>query len=148
MWRHTIAFVALAGAMSPGLSAQQPVGQANATTGPGMRKETAIEVCGVDGERTYLKKLRCPDDYPPSFERRGNVGPRSETKTKQDEEAVLSQMLSTDALKPGEKDFHTIDQYDVVCRIQVITLYLDMYHCPESKSHPVPPGFRLKGQKQ
>jgi len=125
-----------------------PAKEATPAAGAGMSKAASIEVCGVDGERTYLQNLRCGGDKAPTFERAGSVGPRSEVKTKEDEEAVMQQILSTKALKPGEKDFHTIDEYDVVCGGKTVKIYLDMYHCPEPKTRLAPPGFTVKGQKQ
>ena len=127
--------------------AEAPTEQVKPTAEPGMSKEAAIEVCGVGGERAYLQKLRCTDDSPPTFERSGSVGPRNDIKTKEDEALILKQMMSTQPLTKGEKDVHTIDNYEVACRDKKVDVYLDMYHCPEPKSHTVPPGFSLKGQK-
>ena len=135
-----IGSIALAGPETPKDPPKPPAA-------PGMSKEAAIDVCGVDGERSYLSRLRCSDDSSPKFERSGSVGPRNEVKTKEDEAATLRQIMSTEPLKPGEKDFHTIDQYEVTCRSKSVMVYVDMYHCPEGKTHGVPPGFTLKGQK-
>ena len=148
---HGVGVALLAGTLSclteSGMTAATP-GGTPATSQPGMSKLTAIEVCEVVGEREYLKKLRCADDYPPTFERAGNAGMRNEIKTADDERVADEQFMSTKPLKSGVTDFHTVDRYEVVCRGKTVNLYLDMYHCPESKTHAVPPGFTLNGQKK
>ena len=111
--------------------------------GPGLSKETAIDVCTPRGEYEYLDRLRCADGQPALYERQGSVGFRTEPKTPEDEKAVGDQMGNANPVPAGQKDFHMLDGYDVRCTVQKITIYMDMYHCPEPATFPVPTGFTL-----
>jgi len=113
--------------------------------GPGFTKDSAIEVCNPAGERAYFDRLRCSDGVPLRYKRTGSYGSRNETRTKEEEQAALDQMMSRAALAPGEKDFHVVDGYEVRCGHETVMIYADMYHCPEPESHAVPPGFTLEG---
>jgi hypothetical protein len=112
-------------------------------SGLGMVKENAIEVCRPKGERTYLDRLACSDGSVVKYERTGSVGFRNEPKSKKDEKAVQAQMLGNEPIKPGQKDFHMLDGYEVECGAIKTVLFLDMYHCPEPKNQGAPPGFSL-----
>jgi hypothetical protein len=112
-------------------------------SGFGVVKESAIEVCGPKGERAYLDRLACSDGGAVKYQRTGSVGFRNEPKSKQDEKAVQAQMMSAEPIKPGQKDFHMLDGYEVACGAVKTLLYLDMYHCPEPKDQGAPLGFSL-----
>jgi hypothetical protein len=123
-------------------SAKPAQGQAKPPE-PGLAKLTAIEVCRPDGEYAYLDRLRCADGRPALYERLGSVGFRNEPTTPEDEKAVGDQMGNAGPIPAGQKDFHILDAYDVRCTVQKITLYMDLYHCPEATRQRVPSGFTL-----
>ena len=121
----------------------EPASAQSRQTALGIVKESAIEVCGPKGERAYLDHVTCSDGSMVKYERTGSVGFRNEPKSKQDEKAVQAQMLGGKPIKPGQKDFHVLDGYEVECGAIKTVLYLDMYHCPEPKDQGAPPGFSL-----
>ncbi len=121
--------------------AARPRGSGDGKTGPGTTPAEAIEVCTPKGEIGYLSRLRCPNGRAPRFERGGSVGPRNEPQSEEDEQAMMEQ-LGTEP-KPGQKDFHIIDVYEVKCSTKTYAIHLDMYHCKSPEPMVAPPGFTL-----
>lgn len=107
----------------------------------GFTREGAIEVCDPNGERAYLRRLRCSDGEAPRFNRLGSVGSRTEIKTKEDEKAAMDQMMAD--VPAGQRDFHTLDLYEVACSDKTVELFLDMYHCKAAPPSEAPAGFTI-----
>jgi len=84
-------------------------------------KENPVRVSMPQGQHAYLRRLRCPDDRAPTFERVGNFGP-----------GVFGSI---------------IDGYRVTCGGEAEPaehlIYMDMYHPDHIETAP-PPGFTLK----
>lgn len=79
-------------------------------------EKNPVRARGPEGERTYLRRLRCADGNPPAFERQGSTG-----------------------IGP----YHNIlDLYTVQCAgAAPVSVYIDMYHKHEE---PAPlPGFTI-----
>jgi len=111
--------------------------------GPGLTKGTAVEVCGPTGAREYLDRLRCPEGSTARSLRTGNMGPRNDPATKDDENAMREQFSTSVPIRSGQRDFHLIDAYSAECPSLTAVLYLDVFHCPDPKTQPPPPGFSL-----
>jgi hypothetical protein len=114
----------------------------------GESKATAVEVCKPSGERAYLARLVCADGTRPTFVRQGSFGMRTahfEDLPKEQQDELFKTMLSGRALKPGEKDYHVIDGYEVTCGQVKRIVYMDMYHCEASPPDKAPAGFRMNG---
>lgn len=105
---------------------------------------TAVEVCRPQGQRAYLRRLRCPDGSTPTFSRGGSGQSRTLPKTPEEEKLVAEQMFRQGPLKPGEPDYHIIDYYDVRCGDRTTTVIMDMYHCAQPEPTQAPPGFTIE----
>lgn len=122
------------------------------STDLGASKATAIEVCMPAGQRAYLSRLRCPDGTAPGFQRSGSAGPRTEYPPQQpgeSDEAYAGRVFGSSSarlgapLAVGETDHHVIDIYRLTCGQSTVTLFLDMYHCPDPKPREAPPGMSI-----
>lgn len=122
-------------------SAAPPAASPAASGSYGTTKEAAIEVCKPEGERRYLRRLRCADGSAPEFSRDGSGGSRTDLKTPEDERKSADQMFGD--VKPGDADYHVIDYYTVRCGDRETTLILDMYHCKQPEPSQAPAGFTL-----
>lgn len=130
---------------APRSAAAAPAAQSVATQ-YGVTMETAVEVCRPQGEREYLRRLRCADGTAPTFNRTGSGPPRTRATTPEQEAQALEQMrkMFLDApLAAGEPDYHIVDLYDVSCGTTVTRVFLDMYHCYEPLPSQAPPGFTI-----
>jgi len=125
------------------LRAAPPEQAQSSDSGHGLSKESAIEVCRPNGEQAYLDRLRCPNGNAVRYKRAGSFGFRNEPKSPDDDQAVMEQMMGG-APTAGQKDFHTVDGFDLRCKRQKLRVYLDMYHCPEPETQVTPPGFTLQ----
>ena len=117
------------------------------SSGLGLSKATAIEVCRPLGERAYLNQLQCADGERPKYRRVGSFGPRTATpppSSDAEAKAQLKRALSAKTLRPGEPDIHVVDGYEVVCSDGKHMIYMDMYHCEQPPPSEAPPGFRLR----
>lgn len=109
-----------------------------------LERTQAAEVCTPAGERAFLTGLRCADGSPPTFKRVGSVGHRNDPPESMSEEARFAQMDPDRALPEGEVDVHIVDLYEVTCAGQPpVSVYLDMYHCPQVAYPYAPQGFGL-----
>lgn len=106
-----------------------------------MENATAVEVCKPEGERKYLRRLRCPDGTAPTFRRDGSGGTRTAPKSEADEKVAFDQMFGP--VKPGDPDYHVIDYYSVTCGDRTTTVIIDMYHCEAAEPTQAPPGFTI-----
>lgn len=122
-------------------SAAPPAASPAAAGSYGLSKEAAIEVCKPEGERSYLRRLRCADGSAPEFSRDGSGGTRTDVKSPEDEKVARDQMFAD--VKPGDADFHVIDYYSVRCGDKTTTLILDMYHCNQPEPSQAPAGFTI-----
>jgi hypothetical protein len=96
-----------------------------------------------------LMRLVCADGTRPTFARQGSVGMRTESfqdLPKEQQDALFQAMVSGRALKPGEKDYHVIDGYEVSCGQVKRIIYMDMYHCAANPPDKAPVGFKMNGQ--
>lgn len=119
---------------------------AEEVAGLGRSNAEAIEVCKPSGQTAYLSRLRCADGNAPSYQRVGHSGYRTARAGPDDYKASADQVRTGRPLEEGEKDFHPIDMYTVVCRDAEVVhkLYLDMHHCSESETTSDPPkGFTV-----
>jgi len=112
-------------------------------TGLGLSKTTAVEVCGPNGARDYLDRLRCPNGSPVRFQRRGSMGLHNDPGTNSEEDAARQQSMSAAPIPTGQRDFHLIDGYSADCPSRKSFLYFDAYHCPEPRHQVPPPGFSM-----
>ena len=111
--------------------------------GPGLAKESAVEVCGPQGARDYLDRLRCADGSVVAYQRTGSMGARHDPTTNAEIAMMQAQFATAGPIPTGQPDFHVIDGYNAECRAQKRFLYLDPYHCPDPKNQAPPPGFSL-----
>ena len=125
---------------SEGLAAESNPADAD-RPGLGVTKETAIEVCGPNGEHAYFDRLLCPDGSPVNYERIQNEGFRNAATSKADQEALRVQMLTSAPIPAGQKDFHMIGRFSVDCAGGRSILFVDRYHCPDPKDQGPPPWF-------
>lgn len=109
--------------------------------GPGLTKETSVEVCQPAGERAYLSRLRCSDGTAPEFSRDGSIGPRHDLPGKDREQPDFEARMGLRPLRAGEVDYHMIDRYTVKCTIGTTVVFLDMYHCSQPAPTVAPDGF-------
>ena len=79
-------------------------------------KTNPIRCAGPDGERAYLKRLRCGDGASPRFRRAGSAG--------------------------GGPYGHVMDDYEVRCGGVTQSIFFDMYH-PNHRETAVVAGFTL-----
>ncbi len=83
-----------------------------------------IRVCGVSGEQAYLASLLCEDSAaPPPFD---------------------DPFVVMDAKREAvQRAFRTraVDRYEVTCGSDTVTVFLSPYHCDETVTASVPPGF-------
>lgn len=118
-----------------------------AAPSPGATKASAIEVCLPQGQRAYIARLVCPDGATPAYRRIGSFGPRTPYESnlsEADAYARFKRATSTRALKPGEVDYHTVDQYELTCTQSQHLIYMDMYHCEQPPPAVAPAGFTLR----
>lgn len=112
----------------------------------GLTQAHAVEVCLPDGERDYLSRLICPSGEHPTFDRTGNVGPRTAipgNMSRHAKDRMLQDNLEMTPLKAGEPDYHWIDAYEVTCGTTTTTVYMDMYHCQVDRPAKTPTGFGI-----
>lgn len=134
--------VMLAGCATPGAPAPVP----SVPDRYGLDPELPVEVCRPEGERRYLARLICPSGQHPTFERAGNVGPRTPLPldmSPAEQERLLADNMAMKPLSEGEVDHHWIDAYEVVCESQTTTIYMDMYHCSADAPSQAPANFRI-----
>jgi hypothetical protein len=112
-------------------------------SGVGVTRNGALEVCMPAGERAYLGRLRCPGGARATYERKGNVGRRTKARNAQEEKDAAAQIRENRAPKPGGRDYHLLDLYQVTCGDKTYQIYLDMYHCDGAAAEKVPAGFTL-----
>ena len=113
----------------------------------GRSKLSPIEFCRISGKEEYLARLVCESGDPIEVGQRGNVGPRTETKSNATQEEVREMirrnlLYSTPAT--GEPDYHIVDVYPVKCGTRVRFVYLDMYHCDKPAPTNAPRGFKIR----
>lgn len=139
-----VAASALLGCAAP---SSQPASSASRSHGRGEAKETAIEVCGPFGERAHLDRLQCSDGSALVYRRVGGIGTRTDLPkdlTREDASALLERNISGAPLKPGEPDYHVIDEYKLSCGPVKRMVYMDMYHCHQAPPTEAPYGFQFK----
>ncbi len=115
--------------------------------GWGESKASAIEVCKPEGQRAYLDQLVCSDGSSPAYRRVGSFGSRNEVPknlTKEQEADLLQALFTGRALRPGEKDHHIVDGYELSCGQSKRMVYMDMYHCNSAPPKQAPAGFTLR----
>jgi hypothetical protein len=112
-------------------------------SGVGVTRRGALEVCMPSGERAYLDRLRCPGGARATYERKGGVGRRTKARTAQEEKEATAQIRENRAPKPGGRDYHMLDLYQVTCRDKTYDIYMDMYHCDGAATEKAPAGFTL-----
>lgn len=127
-------------------TAQPPTERPHPKDEVGLTRELAIEVCMPEGEREYLDLLRCPEGSAPAYDRTGSVGLRSAPATEQEQQQVMDQMMRSDQIPEGQKDFHMLDLYEVRCPKRTYEIYMDMYHCQENPARSAPEGLRLESE--
>jgi hypothetical protein len=116
-----------------------------------LSRENPVEVCKPAGQRDYLAGLVCTSGGPPSFKRVKSVGPRVDypkdlpaAKTGE----FLDRMISGAKLRPGEVDYHVVDEYELICGEKKFAIFLDMYHCDGQVKNVAPIGFSLRAVAQ
>jgi hypothetical protein len=134
-----LALAAMAGAVQS-VPAPRPTPRAS---GVGVTRSTALEVCMPAGERAYLGRLRCPGGARATYERKGNVGRRTKARNAREEKEAAAQIRENRAPKPGGRDYHLLDLYEVTCGDETYDIYMDMYHCDGAATEKVPAGFTL-----
>lgn len=87
-------------------------------------KDNPARVNMPDGQRAYLRRLRCADGEPPSFSRSGSVGP-----------GPFGSIV----------DAYRVDCGDSGPKGAVV--YMDMYH-PEHEETAAPPGFTFVKRRE
>ena len=119
--RVGVATVPVGGEVAPGIEVSE-----TPTPTLGASKENPVPRCGPRDSYEFIASYRCPDGTQPlggdaragARARRGNVGSNSRN--------------------------HIIDMYVVPCEPDPVTIYVDMYGCPEyeRKIEKVDPGPR------
>lgn len=141
-WGLALPAAMVAGCVAPGV----PAPASPAPGRYGLEPEQSVEVCRPEGERRYLARLICPSGQHPTFERAGNVGPRTPLPldmSPAEQERLLADNMAMKPLSEGEVDHHWIDAYEVVCESQTTTIYMDMYHCSADAPAQAPANFRI-----
>jgi hypothetical protein len=110
----------------------------------GLDPSMPVETCQASGSQQYLKQLRCADGQELSWQRRGNLGPRTPAPEGVDVVALIRRYTDLKPLAEGERDHHFVDEYQLDCGGQVQSLYVDMYHCHVPAPTRAPEGFLLK----
>ena len=123
-------------------SATTPPSTSHAS-GAGVTRHGALEVCMPSGERAYLGRLRCPGGARATYERKGNVGRRTKARNAREEKEAAAQIRENRAPRPGGRDYHLVDLYQVSCGDKTYDIYMDMYHCNGAATEKVPAGFTL-----
>lgn len=113
------------------------------SSGYGTTMATAVEVCKPDGERKYLRRLRCPDGSVPTFQRSGSGSSRTVPPEELDPDQRMELVFADRPLAPGEPDYHIVDYYDVRCGNTVTEVVMDMYHCHQAEPTEAPRGFSI-----
>jgi hypothetical protein len=109
----------------------------------GLTRKNAIQVCEPRGERAYLDRLRCSDGTPPTYSRSGSVGRRTKAKNPREDEEASAQNLGGKRPEAGGPDFHVVDLYRVTCSGRTQEIYLDMYHCDQTRTQLPAAGFHF-----